>query len=153
MRNFGHKGQEDFWGIGINGKNSEFHAAMGLSILPYFEEIIKSRKKVYEMYDSLIKGMNLLKPTIPNDLVYNYSYYPVLFQNESRLLAVKIALNQNDIFPRRYFYPALHNLPYLECSKNIISEDITKRVLCLPLYPALRLPEVTKIMDIIKQHT
>ena len=30
MRNFGHNGPEDFWGVGINGNNSEFHAAMGL---------------------------------------------------------------------------------------------------------------------------
>ncbi|MBE0685043.1 MAG: DegT/DnrJ/EryC1/StrS family aminotransferase, partial [Anaerolineaceae bacterium] len=55
MRNFGHKGQEDFWGLGINGKNSEFHAAMGLCNLNHISSIIERRKQVSEWYDDLLQ--------------------------------------------------------------------------------------------------
>lgn len=44
MRNFGHDGPEKFNGVGINGKNSEYHAAMGLTMLSYMTEVIATRK-------------------------------------------------------------------------------------------------------------
>ena len=44
MRNFGFNGPEAFEELGINGKNSEFHAAMGLSNLEYIKSIHEKRK-------------------------------------------------------------------------------------------------------------
>ena len=38
--NFGHNGPLDFHGLGINAKISELQAAMGLSVLPFMEEIL-----------------------------------------------------------------------------------------------------------------
>jgi len=152
MRNFGHKGQEDFWGLGTNGKNTEFHAAMGLSILPHINEILRSRRQVCEQYDQLINNSNLSKPSLPENTTYNFAYYPVLFPSEVILLAVKSALIKNEIYPRRYFYPALHNLPYLNSPINEESEDISKRVLCLPLYAGLDSDDVSKILEIIKHN-
>src|SRR5690606_27065948 len=37
IRNFGHNGPSDFKELGLNGKNSEFHAAMGLCNLNYVD--------------------------------------------------------------------------------------------------------------------
>ena len=62
MRNFGHNKCEGFWGLGINGKNSEFHAAMGLCVLPHLGEIIAARKQVFAWYDELITGLPLTRP-------------------------------------------------------------------------------------------
>src|SRR5690606_16116739 len=45
MRNFGFDGPESFAELGINGKNSEFHAAMGLANLKYVDQINRKRKE------------------------------------------------------------------------------------------------------------
>jgi dTDP-4-amino-4,6-dideoxygalactose transaminase len=149
MRNFGHKGKENFSGLGINGKNTEFNAAMGLCNLPYVAEIIESRKQVCNYYDDLLKESNLKRPLIPNGTEYNYAYYPVLFLSEESLLRVKARLNANDIFPRRYFYPSLNHLPYIKSQPMIFSEDISRRVLCLPLYDSLNEKNIQEIVQII----
>jgi dTDP-4-amino-4,6-dideoxygalactose transaminase len=147
MRNFGHKGQEDFWGLGINGKNSEFHAAMGLCNLPHIEEIISARSQVSCWYDELLVGSGLTRPIIPEDTEYNYSYYPVLFPSESELLKAKHLLNEKQIFPRRYFFPSLNNLPYLGYSVFPKAKDLSYRVLCLPLYMNLVYDDLKKIVS------
>jgi len=149
MRNFGHKGQEDFWGLGINGKNSEFHAAMGLCILPHLAECIAARKQVCGWYDKRLAGSALTRPLIPEGSEYNYAYYPVLFPAEKSLLRVREALNDRQIFPRRYFYPSLTSLPYVSTKRCPRSDEISPRVLCLPLYTGLSENEVALITETI----
>ncbi len=150
IRNFGHKGQEDFWGLGINGKNSEFHAAMGLCILPKVSELISKRKFVSEMYDILLNDIGLSMPKRLFGTYYNYSYYPVIFESEEQLFNVRDALNAQRIFPRRYFYPSLNKLPYVEISVCPFSDDIARRVLCLPLYDSLKAADIERTSLIIK---
>lgn len=149
MRNFGHNGQEDFWGIGINGKNSEFHAAMGLCNLNHIEEILRARKQVCAWYDERIKELNLTRPSLPDGTEYNYAYYPVLFPSEEMLIHVKGLMNMQEIFPRRYFYPSLNNLPYSNCHVFALAENISKRVLCLPLYFGLTNEQVKSIIRLL----
>ena len=152
MRNFGHSGEEEFFGVGINGKNSELHAAMGLCNLLRIEEIIANRRKISELYDHLLldnSDTNISRPLIRSETKYNYSYYPILFKDEKTLLKVKNKLNQSDIFPRRYFYPSLNKIEYLPKSNVPITEDISKRVLCLPLYHTLQEEEINLICSII----
>lgn len=150
MRNFGHNGQEGFWGLGINGKNSEFHAAMGLCNLNHIDEIKAARKQVCAWYDEHLKTTGLIRPSIPDGTEYNYAYYPVLFPSEADLIRSKGLLNQNNIFPRRYFYPSLNNLPYLNYLPYPVTEDISPRVLCLPLYPDLALEDVSHITKMLQ---
>ena len=146
---FGHIGDE-YYTQGINGKNSEFHAAMGLCNLPILKELIENRKKTTELYTSLISSQNITRPQIPEGTEYNYAYYPVVFKDEATLLLVKNKLMENEVNSRRYFYPSLNNLPYLTQSNPCpISEDISKRVLCLPLYYGIETIDVERISKII----
>lgn len=149
MRNFGHKGQEDFWGMGINGKNSEFHAAMGLCTLPFVAEIVASRKRVSLLYDELLRESKFVFPIQPEGTEYNYSYYPIIIKNETLLISLKEKFNNMGVFPRRYFYPSLDQLPYIHCKKNLISNDISKRVLCLPLYSELDFNSIKMITNVL----
>jgi dTDP-4-amino-4,6-dideoxygalactose transaminase len=149
MRNFGHNGPEAFWGMGINGKNSELHAAMGLSVLPMVSKIISRRKDISEQYDKAFKSTIITRPSHPEFLEYNYAYYPVILPNEDCLLKIRNALNQAEIYPRRYFYPSLNTLEYTGTQTAPIAEDISKRVLCLPLFYELSDQEVKLISDII----
>jgi len=150
MRNFGHKGQEDFWGLGINGKNSELHAAMGLSILPYVERIIKARQDVSGWYDALLAKSEQARPILPNGTDYNYAYYPVFFNNEEDLLTAKGKLNTLDIYPRRYFYPSLNKLPFTMYQPMVLTEHFSNSILCLPLYPDLLKEDVSFVVENIK---
>jgi dTDP-4-amino-4,6-dideoxygalactose transaminase len=137
LMNFGHTSPESFDVPGINAKNSEFHAAMGLSVLPHMEYIIARRKAISERYDAhLPKGLS--RPLIPAETEYNYAYYPVFFPDEKSLLDTKAKLEEEGIGTRRYFYPSLNTLPYLSSTQPCpVAEDIASRVLCLPLYPDL----------------
>ncbi len=152
-RSFGHK-NDDYYSIGINGKNSEFHAAMGLCNLPKVEHIIENRKVISQKYDTLLDWTKLQKPS--NDIptfVYNYAYYPVVFESEAKLLAITEALKNQDITPRRYFYPSLNQLPYLDFYNPCpVSESIGLRALSLPLYYDLALTDVERISVIINQN-
>jgi len=147
MRNFGHNGPEAFWGAGINGKNSELHAAMGLCVLPKVPELIAKRKAISELYDRLLQGTSLTKPVLSADMEYNYAYYPVVFSTENELLQAKADMNKNEVFPRRYFYPSLNTLNYVSGKPVPVAEDIASRVLCLPLYADLTTSEVERIVN------
>ncbi len=149
--NFGHNGPLDFHGLGINGKISELSAAMGLAVLPYMNKIIKSRKVVVDWYNENLINLNIKKIRIRENTQWNYSYYPVIFETEADLLEVQKALNEAQIFPRRYFYPSLNTINYVHGDSMPISESISSRVLCLPLYVGLELQNLEKITSIINK--
>ena len=152
LRNFGHKGQEAFWGLGINGKNSEFHAAMGLCNLPFVSEIIKRREKISGWYDELKHEMRLNRPIVPNGTDYNFAYYPAQFSSERELVQVQAKLNDRQIYPRRYFYPPLNSLPFVTAKPCPITQSISPRILCLPLYPELERDQILMISEIIRSN-
>lgn len=147
--NFGHNGPLAFHGLGINGKISELQAAMGLAVLPYMETILAERKRVVDFYNKNLDLNKVQTLKIRENTQWNYSYYPVLFEDEATLLQVQKALNEVQIFPRRYFYPSLNTINYIKTGNMPISESIASRVLCLPLYVELVEEEVQKIVSII----
>ena len=147
-KRFGHTGDNHIC-LGINAKASEFQAAMGLCNLPHVPEIIANRRRSVELYDSFL-GNVVTRPTIPANTVYNYAYYPVLFDSEQTLLTVKAALEAQNIHIRRYFYPSLNTLPYLPKRQPCpISEDVTLRIACLPLFYGISQNIIKQIGDII----
>lgn len=150
--NFGHKGPLEFHGLGINAKISELQAAMGLAVLPSIDEIISERKKIVEQYKQLLHLDRLQLMKLREHTDWNYSYFPVVFESEEKLLEVEGALNKSEIFPRRYFYPSLNRLPYLEYQSMPIAESISERILCLPLYVGLTSDEVAQICELINNH-
>lgn len=150
MRNFGHEGTEDFAEVGINGKNSEFHAAMGLCNLKYIEEIKESRRRQSERYSERLINNSIKFIKINPLCSFNYAYYPIILENEQLLQKVIKELEGNLIKPRRYFYPSLNTVPIYKTGKTLeISEDIAKRVLCLPLYYSLSFEEIDYISRIL----
>jgi dTDP-4-amino-4,6-dideoxygalactose transaminase len=150
MRNFGHDGPESYMGLGINGKNSEFHAAMGLVNLSCIESILQKRKDQSQYYSKKLANADVLFPEITKNAEFNYAYYPVVFESEDICVGIFKSLNKHEIFPRRYFYPSLSTvLPYVENTPLAISDDISKRVLCLPLYHDLSNVEIDMITRLI----
>lgn len=151
MRNFGHNGPAEFWGCGINGKNSEMHAAMGLTMLPDMDKILAHRALLSDTYIKELQNTSLRFLNILEGTTYNHAYIPVFFSTEEKLLQTKQHLEDNEVFTRRYFYPSLNNLPYVQQQSCPVSEDVARRVLCLPIYYDLSAAEVKRVTQLIKE--
>lgn len=150
MRNFGFYGPEAFAELGINGKNSEFHAAMGLANLKYIDAIHQKRKLLTERYDRNLQTFKARKPAWKSEATINYAYYPLVFDSEELMHKCIERLKGSEIFTRRYFYPSLAKvLPYLEPTEMPITDDISKKVLCLPLYYDLTIEEIDLICRLL----
>jgi dTDP-4-amino-4,6-dideoxygalactose transaminase len=149
LKSFGHIGDEHIM-LGINGKVSELHAAMGLCLLPRVTGFIEVRAALYQLYHQELAGLPLRYPVLPPDTEYNYAYFPVVFEDETQALHVKAALAEQQIDARRYFFPSLNRLPYHPGEPCPISEDIATRVLCIPFYPQLSEALVRQIAGIIR---
>jgi len=147
--NFGHKNQMEFHGLGINGKISELQAAMGLAVLPHMPEVLAARKTVVDFYNANLSSARIRRLKIREHTRWNYSYYPVVFESEEALLKTYNCLIEHGIAPRRYFYPSLNTLSYVDECRMPISESIASRVLCLPLYDGLATNELDKITYLI----
>ena len=148
LRNFGYE-QGQIENLGINGKNSEFHAAMGLVNLNHTAAILDKRKEQYKYYVKQLQSTNLGFQRITHNTTYNYSYFPILLDSEAVLLQLVAILKEKNIYPRRYFYPALNQLPYVQEKRQVIAENIAARILCLPLYHTLQRIEQDQIIEII----
>ncbi|SMD46070.1 dTDP-4-amino-4,6-dideoxygalactose transaminase [Aquiflexum balticum DSM 16537] len=148
LRNFGHDGFEKFNGIGINAKNSEFHAGMGLAVLTHLDRILTIKKEQVRFYKELFKGLKVSFPHTNDVEKYNYAYFPILFPDVTILKKSMKALEDNGIGSRRYFYPGLNNLDYTQ-GDCPISDNVSERVLCLPLYHSLTKEEQRMIARIL----
>jgi len=149
MINFGITGPESIECLGINAKMNEFQAAMGLCLLDKMDDVIERRGQLSRLYDERLGGL-VQRQTWSNQAVRNFGYYPVLFTSEAITKHVQEALNAQDIFPRRYFYPSLDSLPFISQGAQCpVSADVATRILCLPLYADFTDKECEKVAAII----
>lgn len=151
--NFGYTETNDIYDVGINAKISELQAAMGLSVLHYIDYIIAERKKVVDFYDESLDFSKLKSLQIRENTKWNYSYYPVIFNSEKILLKVQQKLAEQNIVPRRYFYPSLNTINYVKGSKMSVSESISEKILCLPLYVGLENSELEIITKLVNRYS
>ena len=157
LRQFGMYGKENAELLGINAKMTEFHAAMGICNLRHVDQNIQKRKRAYKYYEELLghaKGIKLIKQK--DNIEYNYSYLPIIVDDDVLNINrdyIEKVLNQNNIYPRKYFYPitskfsAYNNL--FEIQPTPVAEKISNKVLTLPLYPELSKEEIEKICRIV----
>ncbi len=149
MRNFGHDGPDEFSELGINGKNCEFHAAMGLCNLKEVDEILDKRRLLSFYYWKALGDLEARYPKLNGNLDYNYAYFPVLFDSEDLMLRCLKALENEKIYCRRYFYPSLSELPFVTSAYLPVCDSISKRILCLPLYHTLTCSDLDLITRVI----
>lgn len=149
--NFGIENTESIPELGTNAKMNEFEAAMGLCVLDDLEQIKNNRKKIVEQYRTELAGFVQFQEWNQN-ATENYSYFPIILQSEQQLKQIEIALNAKQVFPRRYFYPSLDTLSYIEPKQYCQhSRDISSRILCLPVFAELTTTQQKSIIEIIKR--
>jgi dTDP-4-amino-4,6-dideoxygalactose transaminase len=144
MRAFGHV-KDDHFSMGINAKNSEFHAAMGTLVLHHFPAILERRKRQWSRYADGLRGVRIAR--VPADTEFNHAYFPIVLGSTAELMRVMQDLEVIGVVPRRYFFPALSKLPYLQGAAPCpVAEDLAPRVLCLPLYHDLADADIDAII-------
>lgn len=157
LKNFGIMNEICVDGVGSNGKMNEFQAAMGLCNLSHFENEVKKRKTLVELYREYlgdIPGLKIIEEK--NNITYNYTYFPLLIDEKVFGMtrdAVCNKLNHNNIFPRKYFYPLTSDY---ECYRNQCPFSYTpnavyaaEHILTLPLYADLDSDIVAQICELI----
>ncbi len=149
QRNFGHESMDTFACVGINGRNSEFHAAMGLVNLKSINEILASRKTQAALYNESLKGLRVTRQKLNANAEWNYSYYPIIFETEEQLLKSIKVLNDNLIYPRRYFYPSLSTLDFVTKKDTPVCNDVCRRIVCLPMNHSLKPEDIQFISRIL----
>ena len=150
LRFFGHNYDGEIVDQGINGKLTEVHSAIGLANLPYVKKTINRRKEIFLKYHSLLSANKDIRFQSFNPEEYNFSYMPIVLSSESQLIRIVKKLNDESIYPRRYFYPSLNTVTTIQtyqAMKN--SEILSKNILCLPSYTTLEDKDIELISKII----
>jgi len=159
LKNFGHAGEINVVATGINGKMSEFNAALGLLQLKYVDQVIQKRKKIDNAYrKSLagVKGIHCLGHS--GEIVANYSYFPILINGDYALSRDELyeKMKGFGVHTRRYFYPLISEFPMYRALATSHRDNLpvatraASQVLCLPIYPDLPLEKVEEICDFIR---
>jgi dTDP-4-amino-4,6-dideoxygalactose transaminase len=159
MKNFGIQSEEEVVMPGINGKMTEFQAAVGLVNLNYIEEEIRQRKINTETYLKCLSGINgITCLELPPGVKGSYQYFVIRIHEEEFGRSrdwVYQALKDYNVFTRKYFYPLCSDIP---CYRDLpsaqpenlpIAHKAVREVLCLPLYGALTADEITRICELI----
>lgn len=148
--------------IGLNAKLSELHAAVGLALMPHMGAAIEARGRVVDRYLAAlgdVEGLRIVRPA--SDVTLNHYMFPVLVEPPYPLSAeaLRDRLRAHDVHARRYFFPAISDLPTYA---HLPSADpatlpgaryCAENVLCLPLYPDLASADQDRIIDLIVQPT
>jgi len=159
LKNFGFADEVTVVAPGINGKMNEVQAAFGLLQLKHVDNLIARRRDIDACYRQALadlKGITCLE--IPDDMESNFSYFPIMVDGNYPISrdALYQKLRDNGIFSRRYFYPLISDMPMYRglpsaAASNLpVAKRVSKQVLCLPIYPALKREEVDMILRLIR---
>jgi dTDP-4-amino-4,6-dideoxygalactose transaminase len=158
LKNFGYDNETSVIAAGINGKMSEFNAALGLLQLKFVDGAIAQRQAIAVHYQSRLErvtGIQIVGPFGQERA--NYSYFPILITNEFRTSRDDLyeSLKSVGIFTRRYFYPLIsefpmyQHLPSSDVTNLSVAHDASQQILCLPIYPGLETTLIDKICSLI----
>ena len=152
MRFFGFNETKEVVDIGINAKMTEISAALGLTNLKHLDATLANRRSRYELYQHCLSDCSYIQFQSFQPDEYNYGYMPILLDSQVRLESVLTSLVKNDIYPRRYFHPALHTLKCFEHRTSLpVTERVAENIICLPLYDTLSKDDIERICNLIRQ--
>lgn len=159
LKNFGFVDEVTVVAPGINGKMSEFNAALGMLQLKHIDAAIARRREIDAIYRSAlgdVKGIRCLADA--GEAVRNYSYFPILIDADYPLSRDELyqKLREEEIYARRYFYPLISEFPMYRGLPSAGQGNLpeatgaAQKVLCLPIYPALQDHELDRIIAHIR---
>lgn len=159
LKNFGFVDETTVVAPGINAKMSEINASFGLLQLKHVNQVIQRRAEIDALYReglANVKGIRCLPQTAAK--AANHSYFPVLVQPNYPLSRDSLyqKLKDHGINARRYFYPLISDfpmyrgLPSAARSNLPVAVAAAEQVLCLPIYPALKVEDQLHVLALIR---
>lgn len=159
LKNFGFHDEVTVVAPGINGKMNELQAAFGLLQLKYMDKAIARRHEIDAQYRRELASVSGISfPELPPNTAYNYSYFPILVGEHYPLSRDELyeKCRTYNIFSRRYFYPLISEFPMYRglpsaSSNNLpFAHKVSRKILCLPIYPNLSDNQLSLIIGVIK---
>jgi dTDP-4-amino-4,6-dideoxygalactose transaminase len=159
LKNFGFVDEVTVVAPGINGKMSEFNAALGLLQLKHFGHAIARRREIDAAYRQMLGGINGIRCVQDGgETASNYAYFPILVEPEYPLTRDVLwqKLRDSEIYTRRYFYPLIsefsmyRGLPSASRDNLPVATETARKVLCLPIYPRLSDDDVRRVVACIR---
>ena len=159
IRNFGITGPDSISGEGTNAKLNELLAAVGLLNLKAVDLEIHRRTELANLYTQHLAGIDEISClTIPTNITWNYSYFPIFFDLENlpmNTFDIEAALKDSGILARRYFSTSLNTIDIFQDCKGAgqceNSEALAQRVLCLPIHGGMTDDDVLFVCDRTKE--
>jgi len=158
LKNFGFADEVTVVAPGINGKMSEFQAALGLLQLKHIDQAIAARMCIDSRYRDALASVAGVRCLVAADGVKpNGGYFPILIGPEYPLSRDQLydRFRSRNIHVRRYFHPLISDLPMYRgiasaAPANLpVATSIAKQILCLPIYPDLGQKIVDRISEIV----
>lgn len=160
LKNFGFVDEVTVVAPGINGKMSEINAAFGLLQLRHIDDALTRRKRLDSLYrEGLgdVPGIRMLPPAA--DTTANYGYFTILVEPDYAMSrdALYRFMKDRGIHPRRYFYPLISDFPMYRGLPSAgpanlpVAVAISRKILCLPIYPSLRDEDALQVIDLIRR--
>ncbi|MBU9261403.1 DegT/DnrJ/EryC1/StrS family aminotransferase [Burkholderia multivorans] len=158
LKNFGFVDEVTVVAPGINGKMSEINAAFGMLQLQHIDAALARRREIDTLYRTLLSDVCGIRCLPRGDhAVANYAYFAILVDEAYPLDrdALYRKLRDYDVYARRYFHPLIsefpmyRGLPSANRDNLPVASEASRKVLCLPIYPALTDAMVRRIVDLI----
>jgi sugar O-acyltransferase (sialic acid O-acetyltransferase NeuD family) len=153
-RNYGASDDYDCQYIGLNGKMSEFHAAIAIESLTLLDKSVFKRNAINKHYRMRLKELpGIFFQEVSNDDLSTYKDMGIVIDktlfgmNRDQLIS---ELEKEGISTKKYFYPPLHQMKaYMDLGiegKNLPNtEYVANNIMCLPMYTHMTLDTVDKI--------
>ena len=160
LKNFGFVNETTVVAAGINGKMSEFNAALGMLQLQYVDKAIARRREIDGLYRELLADLpGITLPKAAEEVEANHSYFPILVEPSHPVGRDDLyqRMKAEGVNGRRYFYPLISEFPMyrgLPSAQNAllpVAKDVSSKVICLPLYPSLTDADVHRVADVIRR--
>ena len=141
--------------LGYNWRMSSISAAIGLSQLNKIEKLISLRRKNAKTLNSHLKKIHAITlPPEPKNYKHVFQLYSILTPNQSVRNQLQKHLSAQGIMSKVFFYP-VHLTSYHKKFKNTNSlkttENISRRVLSLPMYPNMKKEEIQLVYEAITE--
>lgn len=161
LKNFGFVNETTVVAPGINGKMSEFNAALGLLQLERVDAAIARRGEIVARYRAQLgelAGIGL--PAVEAGGVRtNHAYFPIMVGEAFPVArdALYQQLKDAGILARRYFHPLISDFPMYRGLPSADARGLPNarraadQVICLPLYPSLADTDVDRVVDVIRR--
>lgn len=133
LRNHGKNKKADFQFVGINGRLDTVQASFLLIKLRKINFLINQRRKAANYYNKeLSKIDKIIKiPYIKNNYLSVYSQYTIQVKNKRDQLFKYLKLNKIDV--KIFYKPIYKNKAYKEKIRNKNTENVSKKVISIPI--------------------